>query len=123
MKSFLEYLKEDAPAMSIGAGMQTLPSAKGDPVAGVDPLMMGGKVLRRKPPQMFGGKAVFKVPSDRFYKARLGKKKFEHYSSYVGRDEIGEEIRAYIKENPNAPVIIEDELTGAMFYLKYGKTR
>jgi hypothetical protein len=123
MKSFKDFIKEDAPAMSIGGGMQTLPSAQGDPIAGRDPLMMGGKVLRRKPPQMFGGKAVFKVPSDRFYKARLGKKKFEHYSSYVGRDEIGEEIRAYIKENPTAPVIIEDEITGAMFYLKYGKTR
>jgi hypothetical protein len=121
MKSFKEFIKEDAPAMSIGAGMQGLPSAEGKPVAGYDPLMMGGKVLRRKPPQMFGGKAVFKVPSDRFYKARLGKKKFEHYSSYVGRDEIGEEIRNYIKENPNAPVIIEDELTGSMFYLKHGK--
>ena len=121
MKKFKDYLKEDAPAMSMGAGVQGLSSAQGQPIAGYDPLMMGGKMLRRKPPQMFGGKAVFKLPSDRFYKARLGKKKFEHYSSYVGRDELGEEIRDYIKENPNAPVIIEDEKTGAMFYLKYGK--
>jgi hypothetical protein len=123
MKRFKEYLREDAPAVSIGAGMQTLGSATGAPIAGYDKLMMGGKPLRRKPPQTFGGKAVFKVPSDRFHKARLGKKKFEHYTSYVGRDEIGEEIRAYIKENPNAPVIVEDEVTGAMFYLKYGKTK
>jgi len=121
MKRFKEYLREDAPAMSMGAGIQGLSSAKGEPIAGYDKLMMGGKVLRRKPPQMFGGKAVFKVPSDRFYKARLGKKKFEHYTSYVGRDEIGDEIRAYIKENPDAAVILEDEITGAMVYLKYGK--
>jgi len=121
MKRFKEYLRENAPAMSMGAGIQGLSSAKGEPIAGYDKLMMGGKVLRRKPPQMFGGKAVFKVPSDRFYKARLGKKKFEHYTSYVGRDEIGDEIRAYIKENPDAAVILEDEITGAMVYLKYGK--
>lgn len=121
MKRFREYLREDAPAMSMGAGIQGLSSAKGEPIAGYDKLMMGGKVLRRKSPQMFGGKAVFKVSSDRFYKARLGKKKFEHYTSYVGRDEIGDEIRAYIKENPDAPVILEDEITGAMVYLKYGK--
>ena len=119
MKKF-KQLKENI-AMSVGAGMQGLNSAKGEPIAGFDPLMMKGKVLRRKPPAMFGGKAVFKVPSDRFQKSLLGKKKFEHYTSYVGRDEIGEEIRAYIRENPDAPVILEDEKTGAMVFLKYGK--
>ena len=119
MKKFKDYVNEDAPAVSVGAGMQGLPSAQGAPIAGFDPVM--GKVLRRKPPQMFGGKAVFKVPSNAFYKARLGKKKFEHYTSYVGRGEIGEEIRDYIRENPNAPVILEDEITGAMVFLKYGK--
>jgi hypothetical protein len=118
---FKQYLREEGLAMSMGTGVQGLASAKGAPIAGYDKLMIGGKVLRRKPPKMFGGKAVFKVPSDRFYKATLGKKKFEHYSSYVGRDELGEEIRAYIKENPNSPVILEDEITGAMFYLKHGK--
>jgi hypothetical protein len=78
-------------------------------------------MVRRKPPSMFGGRAVFRVPSDRYNKALKGKKKYEHYTSYVGRDEIGEEIRAYIRENPNAPVILEDETTGAMVFLKYGK--
>ena len=81
MKTFKKFLNEDAPANSVGAGMQGLGSAQGQPIAGYDTLMMGGKPLRRKPPQMFGGKAVFKLPSDRFYKARLGKRKFEHYSS------------------------------------------
>ena len=46
-----------------------------------------GSMLRRK---KFAGKEVFVVSSDAFNKAKLGKKKFEHYSSYVGRDEIGE---------------------------------
>jgi hypothetical protein len=120
MKRFKDYLKEDAPANAMGAaGISGAGSAVNVGVAGFDPVMAG--MLRRKPPVMFGGKRVFKVPSDRFYKARMGKKKFEHYSSYVGRDEIGDEIRAYIKENPNAPVILEDEVTGAMFYLKHGK--
>lgn len=121
MKSFKEYIKEDAPANAMGAaGISGAGPAVNVGVAGYDPVITKTP-LRRKPPAMFGGKAVFKVPSDRFYKARLGKKKFEHYSSYVGRDDLGVEIRDYIKENPNAPVIIEDEKTGAMFYLKYGK--
>jgi hypothetical protein len=122
MKKFKEFIKEDAPANAMGAaGISGAGSAVDVGVAGFDPVMMGGQVLRRKPPAMFGGKAVFKVPSDRYYKAIQGKKKFKHYSSYVGRDDIGEDIRAYIRENPNAPVILEDEKTGAMVYLKHGK--
>lgn len=121
MKKF-KQLKEQI-AMSVGtgpvAGMPTASPPEETPVpAGVT---TRGKMLRRKPHSYFGGKAVFKVSSDAFNKARLGKKKFEHYSSYVGRDELGENIRMYAKENPNDPIILEDEITGAMFYLKYGK--
>lgn len=116
MKKFRK-LKESL-AMSVGsgpvAGMPTASPAEQTPVG-------ASTILRRSPPAMFGGKRVFKVPSDRFNKAIRGKKKFEHYSSYVGRDDIGDEIREYIRENPNAPVILEDEITGAMVFLKYGK--
>lgn len=104
-------------------------SAASPPIAGLPPdippvpagVTTAGHMLRRSPPVMFGGKRVFKVPSDRYHKAVTGKKKYKHYSTYVGRDAIGEEIRNYIKENPDAPVILEDEITGAMVYLKYGK--
>ena len=119
MKKFKEFIKEEAPAVSVGAGMQGLSSAQGAPVAGYDKLMMGGKPLRRKPPQMFGGKAVFKVPSSDYHKAVLGKKKFKHFKSYVS-GEIGEEITQYAKENKNAPIIVQDEKTGAMYYLRNG---
>lgn len=120
MKRFKDYMKEDVPANAMGAaGISGAESAVNVGVAGIDSVMTG--IVRRKPPAMFGGKAVFKVPSDRYMKSIQGKRKFEHYSSYVGRDELGESIREYIKENPNAPVILEDEKTGAMIYLKYGK--
>jgi len=120
LKQIQEEIAMSATGVSGGGPIAGLPPDFPPVAAGVK---TGSSMLRRQPPAMFGGKAVFKVPSDRFYKARLGKKKFEHYSSYVGRDEIGEEIRNYIKENPNAPVIIEDELTGSMFYLKHGKKK
>jgi hypothetical protein len=81
MKKFKEFINEEAPAMSVGGGFQGLSSAKGEPVAGYDPLMMGGKVLKRKPPAMFGGKAVFKVSSNDYHKAVLGKKKFKRFKS------------------------------------------
>ena len=114
----LKQIKEEGIVNTAGSGQiaglppDTPPVPKG--------VTTKGYMLRRRKPD-FGGKAVFTVSSDRFQKSILGKKKFEHYSSYVGRDEIGEEIRAYIRENPDAPVILEDELTGAMVYLKYGK--
>ena len=118
MKKFKE-LKE-AMAMS-ATGV-----SGGGPIAGLPPdfppvpagVTSKGSMLRRK---KFAGKEVFVVPSDAFHKARLGKKKFEHYSSYVGKDEIGEAIRQYAKENRDEPIILEDELTGAMVYLRYGK--
>ena len=118
MKKF-KQLKE-AIAMSVAtgpiAGMPTASPPEQTPVpAGVT---SKGSMLRRK---KFAGKEVFVVSSDAFNKARLGKKKFEHYSSYVGKDEIGEEIRQFAKENRDEPIILEDELTGAMVYLRYGK--
>jgi hypothetical protein len=119
MKTFKEYIKEDAPAMSVGGGFQGLSSAKGDPIAGYDK-QMPFKMFRRKPPKMFGGKAVFTVPSDSFHKARLGKAYKKHYKSYVS-GELGEEIRQYALENPNDPIILEDEKTGAMVFLRHGK--
>jgi len=101
-------------------------SASSPPIAGLPPdvppvpagVTTSGKMLRRK---KFAGNDVFVVSSDAFHKAKLGKKKFEHYSSYVGRDEIGQEITEFAKTNKDAPIILEDELTGAMVYLRYGK--
>jgi hypothetical protein len=34
---------------------------------------------------------------------------------------LGEEIRQYALDNKDAPIIVEDETTGAMMYLRYGK--
>ncbi len=120
MKTFKEFIKEEAPAMSMGAGVQGLSSAVGDPIAGYDKLM-SADVLRRSPPVMFGGKRVFRVSTDAYHKAVQGKKKFKHFKSYVGDSLVTQEIREYAKTNKNAPIIVQDEKTGAMVYLKHGK--
>lgn len=120
MKTFKEFIKEDAPAMSMGTGVQGLSSAEGNPIAGYDKLLMKD-VLKRKPPVMFGGKRVFKVSSDAYHKAMQGKKKFKHFRSYVQDPLVTQEIREYVKANRNAPIIVQDEKTGAMVYLKHGK--
>jgi hypothetical protein len=128
MKLFKDYLNENAvsagpaPANSMGAGIDGLPTKVDDGIAGYDKLMMGGKALRRKP-QYFGGKRVFTVNSNAFNKALQGKKKFKHYRSYVQDEETTSEIREYLKTNKDAPVIVQDEITGSMVYLNHGKRK
>lgn len=106
--------KEDAPAMSAGSGA----------VAGIgvgpqgEPGISKSTILKRK---KFAGMDVFEVNSNWFIKARLGKRKHARYEHYVGNDEIGEAIRAYANEDYSRPIIIQDERTGAMCYLRYGK--
>lgn len=108
----LKTIKEE---MSVGAGVIAgMPTAS---PAEQTPVVLTPMQRRKK----FAGKDVFVVSSDAFHKAKLGKKKFEHYSSYVGRDEIGKEIQEFARSNKDAPIILEDELTGAMVYLRYGK--
>jgi hypothetical protein len=105
---------EDAPAMSAGSGA----------VAGIgvgpqgEPGISQSTVLKRK---KFAGMDVFEVNSDWFHKARFGKRKHARYEHYVGTDAIGEAIRAYANEDYTRPIIIQDERTGAMCYLRYGK--
>ena len=69
----------------------------------------------------FAGSEVFKVPTSIFMKARFGKKRYGKYEQYVGNDEVGETIRQYGRSNPGKPIVLQDELTGAMIYLKYGR--
>ena len=54
-------------------------------------------------------------------RARFGKKRYAKYENYVGNDETGEEIRQYGRSNPGKAIVLQDELTGGMIYLKYGK--
>ena len=113
-KQYLEetYLKE----LEAGTGQ----------VAGIgveNPNISGQKEpgVRRRKRKKFAGAEVFEVDPNVFMKARFGKKKYARYENYVGNDEIGEEIRQYGRAYPDKPIIIQDNLTGAMLYLKYGR--
>lgn len=70
----------------------------------------------------FAGNQVFVVPSDYYHKCRVGKSRYHPYEKYVGKDEIGETIRKYGRDRKNRkkPIIVQDERTGAMTYLRYG---
>ena len=111
-------LEEEAPANAMGtAGISGAETTVDAGIAGYD-LPIG--MVRRQSSKMFGGKRVFTVPSKDYYKATLGRKKGQHWRSMVNGP-LGEEIRQYALENKEAPIIVEDETTGAMMYLKYGK--
>lgn len=113
---FLEYfmgtdksLMAEEIANAVGPG--NIAGTTGDPP-------VGSKVMMRR----FGKNDVFVVDQDRYLKARLGKKKYLKYENYVGNDEIGENIRQFGRKYPNKPIIVQCEKTGAMTFLRYGKT-
>ena len=72
-------------------------------------------------PMNFAGQRVFKVPTQTFMKARMGKKKYTKWHNYVGEAENAEEIRSYALKNPKAAIILQDSQTGSMMYLRYGR--
>lgn len=115
----LKALKEEAPTNNVGsgniAGVGVGP--KGEP--GRNPSLM--PMVRRS--KDFGGKAVFSVPSKMYDEARLEKRKYQRWTKYLDENSYDElaPIREYANAYPNRPIIIENEKTGAMCYIKYGK--
>jgi len=75
----------------------------------------------RKKRKKFANATVFEVDTERYMRARLGKKKYVRYEKYVGNDEIGEDIRNFAINNPKEPIILQDKTSGYMMYLRYGK--
>lgn len=69
----------------------------------------------------FAGNAVFNCDSETFNKCRMGKTKYVRYSTFVGDDEIGENIRQYGRMYPDRGIVLRDALSGAMLYLRRGK--
>lgn len=109
-KQFFEYqiLEEDAAATTTGdVALRDMP--------------LGKKKKKQYETETFAGNQVFVVDQERFANARLGKKQFSRWSKYVGEDELGLAIREYGIKNPKAPIVLKNDTTGAMIYLRYGK--
>jgi hypothetical protein len=111
--------KEEAPVNNVGsgniAGVGVGP--KGEP--GRNPSLM--PMVRRS--RDFAGKAVFSVPPKLYDEARLEKRKYQRWTKYLEENSYDElaPIREYANANPAMPIIIENEKTGAMCYVKYGR--
>jgi hypothetical protein len=87
-------------------------------IAGLDGNPPASRTFLRR----FAKNDVFVVDTERFNKARTGKKKYLKYEKYVGSDEVGNAIREYGRKYPKKPIIIQDELTGAMTFLRHGRS-
>lgn len=103
----MSKIKEDVAVNSSGAGN----------IAG----MGSGKQGEPGVPKMFAGNRVFKIPTHKYLTLRNGKKKYARYEHYVGDDEIGQEIRNYGNSNYGKGIVVEDESTGMMMFLRYGR--
>lgn len=67
-----------------------------------------------------GNYKVFIVDNATFMGARVGKTRYERYNKYVGGSAIGDHIRNYAIKNPKKPIILKDEKSGQLCFLKYG---
>lgn len=88
-----EIMNEDAPANNVGSGNIAMPKT-------------------------FAGAAVFDVDIDKILRSRFGKPKNKHYKSYVGEDEVGQMIREYCLKNKDKNIILRNQKSGEMIYLR-----
>jgi hypothetical protein len=132
-------LEEDAPANAagggaiagIGVGPQGEPGVQPGTQQNILARMLRRKALKEPKQEekiqkvneaTFAGQEVFVVPTQYYHNCREGKNRYHSYERYVGNDEIGETIRKYGRDRKNRkkPIIVQDERTGAMMYLRYG---
>lgn len=114
-------LKEDAPSNAVGDASN---------VAGLDSNPPGPRKKKKKEVRddtelkesdSFMGCKVFDVNFDCVQKTAHGKVPAHRYSKYVGEDEVGENIRQYGRKNPKKGIILRDNRTKAMVFLRRGK--
>ena len=71
------------------------------------------------PDTTFASLPVFKVNQDDFAKCQHGKKKYAHWNKFINvKAGYGKRIHSYAKKNPKKSIIVQDDKTGHMVYLK-----
>jgi hypothetical protein len=71
------------------------------------------------PDSTFASMPVFKVNSDDFLKCQHGKQKHAHWNKHIDtKSEYGKKIHTYAKKNPKQSIIVQDDKSGHMVYLK-----
>jgi hypothetical protein len=71
------------------------------------------------PDSTFASMPVFKVNQDDFSRCQDGKKKHAHWNKHIDTEsDYGKKIHGYAKKNPKQSIIVQDDKTGHMVYLK-----
>ena len=71
------------------------------------------------PDATFASMPVFKVNQDDFSRCQDGKKKHAHWNKHIDTEsDYGKKIHGYAKKNPKQSIIVQDDKTGHMVYLK-----
>jgi len=71
------------------------------------------------PDTTFASMQVFKVNQDDFSRCQDGKKKHAHWNKHIDTEsDYGKKIHGYAKKNPKQSIIVQDDKTGHMVYLK-----
>ena len=133
-------IDEDAPTNSAGsgnvAGIGVGP--KGEP--GVSPSVQKKRYGKTKSPLLFPdmirrsqpnnvvtsrrqgqfmGAAVFEVSSSLFHEITMQKRKGKHWRTYLEEDDCYAEIREWARKNPKGKIVVRNECTGEMRYIRY----
>jgi hypothetical protein len=107
-------IKEDVPTNSVSGGV-----IAGIGISNPNLPNQAEPGIRKK----FAGSTVFKVPTKNFVIERMLKRKYARFESYLGDPVIAKEISEYANKNWKEGIVLEDEQTGAMMYLRYGRGR
>ena len=71
------------------------------------------------PDSTFAQMPVFKVSQDDFLKCQDVKKRYARWNKHIDIDsDYGKKIHTYAKRNPKKSIIVQDDKTGHMVYLK-----
>jgi|694.fasta_scaffold10511_15 hypothetical protein len=69
--------------------------------------------------ETFAGATVFEVNSKLFHSLTLAKRKGKHWRTYLEEDDCYAEIREWAKKNPKGKIVVRNESTGEMRYIRY----
>jgi hypothetical protein len=118
---FERYFSEEITNVSGGLAAQPAGSFSG--ISGYEkPLKR--KIFRRGHRELkkYEGK-VFMVPSEEFKKLKDGKIRGERWNRYIDEDsDLGVQIKNYSLRNPSRPVVVKNEETGEMVFLRRRQT-
>ncbi len=113
------YFTEDAPANAGGPGISqggVNTDGSFDKVAGLDKPLP--KKKRKSELEKYQGKA-FSVSAEEFEILKAGKVRGARWNKYIDEDsELGMDIKKYSLRNPSKPVVIRNEETGEVVFLR-----